>query len=121
MKESGGNTSLLDSIRDDIASAQHLSRKEARKTEDSGIRDFEIPNWGVFLITRIFRFAQYRLPLTVTEYILYHDTLGGESVYYVCPRCGITLDRDYQTFCDRCGQRLDWKGIDNAKCRQRTP
>ena len=120
MEESTGKTGLLDSVRDDIVSAQHLTKKKARKAEDSSIRDSEIPNWGVFLITHIFRFAQYRLPLAVTEYIVYHDTFGGESVYYVCPRCGITLDREYQAYCDRCGQRLDWKRINKAVCRHCT-
>ncbi len=28
--------------------------------------------------------------------------------YYVCPRCGCLLDREFIRFCDRCGQRLDW-------------
>lgn len=120
MEESTGKTGLLDSVRDDIVSAQHLTKKKARKAEDSSIRDFEIPNWGIFLITHIFCFAQYRLPLAVTEYIVYHDTFGGESVYYVCPRCEITLDREYQAYCDRCGQRLDWKGINKAVYRHRT-
>ena len=69
-----------------------------------------------FLIGHVFRFVKYRLPLTVTEYILYQDSFCGESVYYVCPRCEITLDREYQAYCDRCGQRLDWKRINNAVC-----
>ncbi len=29
--------------------------------------------------------------------------------YPVCPQCGLTLDREYQVFCDRCGQRLMWR------------
>lgn len=32
----------------------------------------------------------------------------------VCPRCRLTLDREYQRFCDRCGQRLDWSRYDKA-------
>ena len=33
----------------------------------------------------------------------------GEDVYYpVCPRCGSTMEREYQSYCDRCGQRLSW-------------
>ena len=37
------------------------------------------------------------------------------SYYPVCPRCGISLDREYQSFCDRCGQRLDWKHYKEAQ------
>ena len=39
------------------------------------------------------------------------STLGN---YPVCPRCKLTLDREYQRFCDRCGQRLDWSRYDKA-------
>lgn len=28
--------------------------------------------------------------------------------YPVCPCCGITLEREYQLHCDRCGQALAW-------------
>lgn len=43
---------------------------------------------------------EYRKPLAVTEW----RALGP-----VCPRCNRTLDREYQKFCDRCGQRLAWR------------
>ena len=120
MEESRRKTGLLGSIWEDTERTECLSRKKARQTADACNRDFIMPNWAVFLVRHGFRFAKFRLHLTVTEYILYHDSLGGESIYYVCPRCGITLEREYQAFCDRCGQRLDWKEIDNAKCRPRT-
>ena len=32
----------------------------------------------------------------------------------VCPRCAITLDREYQSYCDRCGQHLDWSNFHKA-------
>ncbi len=38
----------------------------------------------------------------------------GITGYPVCPRCGITMEREYQTCCDRCGQRLDWKDFSKA-------
>lgn len=28
--------------------------------------------------------------------------------YPVCPCCGLTMEREYQTYCDRCGQPLAW-------------
>lgn len=46
---------------------------------------------------------EYRLKAQVCEVMQLSD--GG---YFVCPRCKITLDRDFQSFCDRCGQHLDW-------------
>ena len=35
--------------------------------------------------------------------------------YPICPRCGISLDREYVRFCDRCGQLLDWINYDDAE------
>ena len=29
--------------------------------------------------------------------------------YPVCPRCGVTFEREFQAYCDRCGQYLDWE------------
>ena len=49
----------------------------------------------------------YREPKQVTECRTYK--CGG--TYPVCPRCNITLEREYQSYCDRCGQRLNWKGF----------
>ncbi len=38
----------------------------------------------------------------------------GMTAYPVCPRCEITMEREYQTYCDRCGQCLDWKNFSKA-------
>lgn len=46
----------------------------------------------------------YRIPLTVTEIHIYRD----RSSYPLRPRCKSTMEREYQRFCDRCGQRLSW-------------
>lgn len=34
-----------------------------------------------------------------------------------CPRCGITMEYEYQLFFDRCGQRLNWSGFDDVEVR----
>lgn len=47
----------------------------------------------------------YRSPLPVREMALYRC---GDT-FPICPRCGSAMDREYQSFCDRCGQRLGWK------------
>lgn len=30
------------------------------------------------------------------------------SAFPVCPRCHCNLEREYQSFCDHCGQKLGW-------------
>lgn len=50
---------------------------------------------------------KFRSPLQVTKVIVFSN---GES-YPVCPRCKITIEREYMRFCDRCGQRLSWKNF----------
>lgn len=50
----------------------------------------------------------YRLSLMVTEIIIYADGY----TYPVCPRCKNTLEREYQSYCDRCGQKLNWDNFD---------
>ena len=52
----------------------------------------------------------YRIPLAVHEVCVFSD---GNS-FSVCPRCGLTLEREYMNFCDRCGQKLDWKEYEKA-------
>lgn len=52
----------------------------------------------------------YRQPMTVNEIHLFWDG----TAYPVCPRCHITIERDYQAYCDRCGQALNWKAYHKA-------
>ena len=51
----------------------------------------------------------YRLPMPVTHVRKYRDT-----AYYICPRCKITIEREFMAYCDRCGQCLDWKTYKTA-------
>lgn len=52
----------------------------------------------------------FRIPMPVTEIRLFRD----RTAYPVCPRCHMTLEREYQAFCDRCGQALNWSSFQNA-------
>ncbi len=52
----------------------------------------------------------YRKALKVTA-VRY---IGNMGAFPVCPRCQKTLEREYQRFCDRCGQRLNWVGYSKA-------
>ena len=55
----------------------------------------------------------YREPMPVTHIRCINGSLGLVG-FPVCPCCGITMDREYLTYCDRCGQRLDWKNFSKA-------
>lgn len=60
----------------------------------------------------------YRMPMQVNEVIVYKKKSGhfGEcNGFPVCPRCKISMEREYQAFCDRCGQKLGWKKYKHAK------
>ena len=46
----------------------------------------------------------YRIPMQVTHLRKYRTT-----AYYICPRCSITMEREFMAYCDRCGQCLGWK------------
>lgn len=52
----------------------------------------------------------YRVPLPVTKVIAY-----ANDIYPICPRCEVSLEREYMSFCDRCGQKLGWDFFDHAK------
>lgn len=53
----------------------------------------------------------FRQPMPVTKMLLLRS---GDS-YPLCPQCAVSLEREYQRFCDRCGQRLDWKRYRGAQ------
>jgi len=53
----------------------------------------------------------YRIPLKVKEV----KVLGFSGEYAVCPKCKATIDREYISYCDRCGQHLDWTCFEDAE------
>lgn len=54
----------------------------------------------------------YRMERPVTQIVQY-PTYG--HCFPLCPRCKISLEREYVNFCDRCGQKLNWDQFDDAK------
>ena len=52
----------------------------------------------------------YRIPMEVTQIL---KRLNGDC-YPVCPRCKMTIEREYMCFCDRCGQKLGWSKLKDA-------
>ena len=48
--------------------------------------------------------TQFRIPKLVSDLMIFPDTS-----FFVCPQCGITLEREFMKYCDCCGQCLNWK------------
>ena len=46
----------------------------------------------------------YRIDMSVTHY----ERFQYDILCPVCPRCAKCLDREYQRYCDSCGQKLNW-------------
>lgn len=67
--------------------------------------------WLLALLQLLEIFSTYRQELLVEELMMFSDGMG----YYVCPRCHITLERDFVSYCDRCGQRLGWRRYKHVK------
>ena len=61
----------------------------------------------------IWREMLFRKPMPVTQIRSFHF-LHGLAAFPVCPQCGRTIEREYQPYCDRCGQCLDWKDFSKA-------
>ena len=61
------------------------------------------------LLEKVTIAESYRIPMQVTKLRKYRAT-----VYYICPRCNITMEREFMAYCDRCGQYLSWKNHKKA-------
>lgn len=59
----------------------------------------------------LLREITFRVALPVTQVVHYP---GSTGCYPVCPRCKRSMEREYTSFCDRCGQRLSWDQMDDA-------
>lgn len=68
------------------------------------------PTWMLY---ELLLSPTYRLPWKVKEVCIYKD----RNEYSRCPRCGSAMEREYQLFCDRCGQRLNWSKFDDVEVR----
>ena len=58
-------------------------------------------------LSEIFPALTYRWPMRVWQLMVFLDARDEDS-HYVCPRCGITMEREFMAYCDRCGQCLNW-------------
>ncbi len=69
---------------------------------------------STFSHRKLIRWANYRVPMKVVEGIIV-PFYSSETIYYVCPRCLASMEREYISFCGCCGQKLDWRGFRKAK------
>lgn len=60
---------------------------------------------------RLLSAEAFRCPMYVSQALLFRNG----DIFPICPRCQITLEREYQKFCDRCGQALNWDTYSNAQ------
>lgn len=54
----------------------------------------------------------YRYAKRVVSVCCYNNCDKAEY-HPVCPMCSYKIDREYQAFCDKCGQKLEWSQYPN--------
>ena len=63
----------------------------------------------------VWREMIFRTPMPITHIRCFRYSYPYSLTSFpVCPQCGITMEREYQAYCDRCGQCLDWKDLSKA-------
>lgn len=56
----------------------------------------------------------YRKPMLIKKVLIINAT-EHDLGYYICPRCNVSMEREFTSFCDRCGQALDWRTYKKAE------
>ena len=74
---------------------------------------FELTPNDLLISLEVWREMAFREPMPVTH-IRCFRCLSGVTGFPVCPQCGKAMEREYQPYCDRCGQRLDWDNFSKA-------
>ena len=74
---------------------------------------FDLTPNDLLIPSALWQELSFREPMPVTQ-IRYFRYPYGVTGFPVCPQCGVTMEREYQSFCDRCGQRLEWKDFHKA-------
>ena len=73
----------------------------------------EITDEEFRLFQRYQKECRYRIPFEIKKISIQQN----EYSFPICPRCKDVIDREYQSFCDRCGQRLAWNWYDEGKVK----
>ena len=88
------------------------SKKKLKEVTDSSqVASLDFTEVPLFFWHHLIYIAEYRRERLISEVMVFPN---GEA-YYVCPRCKITLEREFMRYCDRCGQHLGWKEYKKAK------
>ena len=66
----------------------------------------------VIMLKYVMSEMKTRQELLVTNAIVFENM----TRYVVCPNCKTTMDRDFQAYCDRCGQKLKWPSFKKINC-----
>lgn len=74
---------------------------------------FELTPNDLLIPSELWREMAFREPMPVTH-IRCFRYLSGVTGFPVCPQCRRTMEREYQSYCDRCGQCLDWNNFSKA-------
>ena len=56
----------------------------------------------------------HRIAMQVVHYRKCPYFGGSFTTFPVCPRCKYNIDREYQPFCENCGQKMDWDNYAHA-------
>ncbi len=74
---------------------------------------FDLTPNDLLLPSTIWREMSFRKPMPVMQIRCFHF-LYDLTGFRVCPQCGRTMEREYQPYCDHCGQCLDWNAFSKA-------
>lgn len=86
-------------------------QKDSSDFDDEEWMDYPTKPTLAHVILDLLLSPTYRLPKTVTAVRIYRD----ENIFSVCPRCDVCIEREYQGYCHRCGQYLDWSKLEEAE------
>lgn len=74
---------------------------------------FDLTHNEMLILSSVLQEMAFREPMPVTHIRCFSCTYGVTG-FPLCPQCGITMEREYQSYCNRCGQQLDWKDFSDA-------
>ena len=63
------------------------------------------------IVVDLLQELRYRRRMEVKH--VYFST-SMHSCYPICPACDVPMEREYQNYCDRCGQCLGWRDFDRS-------
>lgn len=65
-------------------------------------------------LLRHYRILRDALSYRITRQVVQVRSTRAIGCYPVCPRCRASLEREYMSYCNCCGQRLGWDTYERA-------